>query len=145
MISPVPIQARSTSYITSNEVEGASEANASMAAVFRLEPFERFVFVMSVLEGYSNQECALLLNCMRQDVVTLRARALQHLALADVRLITPVAPNTEGFKNEQFLSLIGADEDGNFIGSCISTQTTLGFHFESLDERKDRSNVRETR
>ena len=37
------------------------------------------------------------------------------------------------------------DEDGNFIGSCISTQTTLGFHFESLDERKDRSIVRETR
>jgi len=108
MISPVPNQARSTSEITSNEVEGASEANASMAAVFRLEPFERFVFVMAVLEGYSNQECALLLNCMRQDVVTLRARALQHLALADVRLITPVAPNTEGFKNEQFLSLIGA-------------------------------------
>ena len=108
MISPVPNLARSTSEITSNQVEGASEENASIAAVFRLEPFERFVYVMAVLEGYSNQECALFLNCTRQDVITLRTRALQHLALADVRLITPVAPNTEGFKNEQFLSLIGA-------------------------------------
>ena len=35
------------------------------------------------------------------------------------------------------------DEDGNFMGA--HSQTTLGFHFESLDERKDRSNVRETR
>ena len=106
MISPVPDQARSTPEITFNHPEGASEANASIAAVVRLEPFERFVFVMSVLEGRSNQECAILLNCTRQDVITLRTRALQHLALADVRLITPVAPS--GLKNEQFLSLIGA-------------------------------------
>ena len=107
MISPVPNLARSTSEITSNQVEGASEENASIAAVFRLEPFERFVFVMSVLEGRSNQECAILLKCTRQDVITLRTRALQHLALADVRLITRVTPRGDGFKNEHF-SLIGA-------------------------------------
>ena len=106
MISPVPNQVRSTAEIISNQVEGASEANAAIAAVFRLEPFERFVFVMAVLEGYSNQECAILLNCTRQDVITLRTRALQHLALADVRLITRLTPS--GLKNEQFLSLVGA-------------------------------------
>jgi len=99
-------QARSTPETTSNQVEVASEENASIAAVFRLEPFERFVFVMAVLEGYSNQECAILLNCTRQDVITLRTRALQHLALADVRLITRLTPS--GLKNEQFLSLVGA-------------------------------------
>jgi DNA-directed RNA polymerase specialized sigma24 family protein len=32
-------------------------------AVLRLEDFERFVFVMSTLEQYSQHECALLLGC----------------------------------------------------------------------------------
>jgi hypothetical protein len=50
-----------------------------ISAVLALQPFERFVFVISVLEGYSDQECALLLGCTRQILVTARARALQQM------------------------------------------------------------------
>ena len=35
----------------------------AIARLLRLEHFERFVFVMSVLEKYSDQDCSVLLGC----------------------------------------------------------------------------------
>ena len=52
---------------------------AMIAAVIDLSAFDRFVFVMSVLERYSDQECSLLLNCSRTSVVAARIRALQQV------------------------------------------------------------------
>lgn len=49
-------------------------------AVSRLSTFERFVYVMSVLEHYTDQDCAVLLRCRRQQVVEGRMRAFQDLA-----------------------------------------------------------------
>jgi DNA-directed RNA polymerase specialized sigma24 family protein len=49
-------------------------------AVLGLEDFERFVFVISILEHYSEQDCALLLGCSVQQVREARARALQRMA-----------------------------------------------------------------
>lgn len=54
-----------------------------LAMVTRLDPLERFVFVMSLLEGYSDHECAVLLNRSRSEIVATRSRALQHLGDAD--------------------------------------------------------------
>lgn len=51
-----------------------------LASILGLLDFERFVFVLSVLCGYSDQECSLLLNCSRQDVREVRVLALQHIA-----------------------------------------------------------------
>ena len=45
--------------------------------------FERFVFVLSVLEGYPDRDCAGLLNCPAAAIVTARIRALEHLKLAE--------------------------------------------------------------
>jgi len=56
------------------------EAHAAIVGIVGLEDFERFVFVMSVLEGYSDQDCSVLLGCSRQDVREARTRTLQHLA-----------------------------------------------------------------
>lgn len=53
---------------------------AEIAAVIELPAFERFVLVMSVLESYSDQECALLLDSTRSDVMAARTRALQQIA-----------------------------------------------------------------
>lgn len=53
---------------------------SELEAVLRLEPLERFVFVMSALEGYSYQDCSILLGCSRQQVVDSRQRAMLHLA-----------------------------------------------------------------
>jgi len=56
------------------------EADAAIASILRLEDFERFVFVISVLEKHSDQDCSLLLGCSRQDVGETRMRALLHVA-----------------------------------------------------------------
>jgi DNA-directed RNA polymerase specialized sigma24 family protein len=50
-----------------------------MDAVLRLEDFERFVFIMSVLEHYSEHDCALLLDCSAREIRGARTRALKEL------------------------------------------------------------------
>jgi len=47
--------------------------------VLALEDFERFVFVMSVLERYSEHECSLFLNCSLHEIRDARARAIADL------------------------------------------------------------------
>ena len=50
-----------------------------VSAILGLAPLERFVFVMSVLERYSDNDCSLLLGCARRDIATLRTRAMRQL------------------------------------------------------------------
>ena len=59
------------------------DTDYAIAHILRLEHFERFVFVMSVLEKYSDQDCSVLLGCSRPDVGETRMRALPHLAEPD--------------------------------------------------------------
>jgi hypothetical protein len=47
--------------------------------VTKLDPFERFVFVMSVLERHSNWECSMLLACGMNEVAQAQMRALRQL------------------------------------------------------------------
>jgi DNA-directed RNA polymerase specialized sigma24 family protein len=49
-------------------------------AVLRLADFERFVFVMRVLECYRESECAFLLGCSASQVREACTRAIQALA-----------------------------------------------------------------
>jgi hypothetical protein len=57
-----------------------SAHDGGFAGVFALEVFERFVYVLSVLERYSDKDCALLLDVSIQKVREARARAEQHIA-----------------------------------------------------------------
>ena len=59
------------------------QADTAIASILGLGDFERFVFVMSVLERYPDQDCSVLLGCSRQDVREARMRALQHVAESD--------------------------------------------------------------
>lgn len=56
------------------------EKDALLENVVRLKPFERCVFVMSVLERISDCECSLLLSCTRGEVARGRRSAIAHLA-----------------------------------------------------------------
>jgi hypothetical protein len=49
-------------------------------SVLGLADFERFVFVVCVLERYREHDCALLLNCSASEVREARTHALQALA-----------------------------------------------------------------
>jgi hypothetical protein len=59
------------------------DADCAIGSILRLENFERFVFVMSVLEKYSDQDCCVLLGCPRQDIGETRMRALLQVAESD--------------------------------------------------------------
>lgn len=75
-----------------------------LAAVVKLPPFERFVFVMSVLEGYSDQDCKTLLGCTRQDVIAARARALEQVAAFAARRVPDVALDSRAAKPEAVMA-----------------------------------------
>jgi hypothetical protein len=59
-----------------------SEMPAEIHAVLALRSFERFAFILSVLEGYSDQDAALLLGCTRQALISARVRAEQQIGRA---------------------------------------------------------------
>jgi hypothetical protein len=82
MIMPVPEHGYNSSIIS---VKGPamSGRNKFFAAVLALRAFERFVFVMSILEGQSDEDCRILLRCSRRDVMIARALALKRLASTD--------------------------------------------------------------
>jgi DNA-directed RNA polymerase specialized sigma24 family protein len=58
---------------------GTDDQRPEITAVLEMRPFDRFVFVLSVLEGYSDYECAILLNSTRRDVLAARIRAFEHI------------------------------------------------------------------
>jgi len=81
MVQPRPDV--STSHDSSNGSSGhAMTEVAEIAEVVELPVFERFAFVMSVLEGYSDQECSLLLGCTRGEVNAARTCGLQRIGQA---------------------------------------------------------------
>lgn len=59
---------------------GKPEVDQLVRAVAGLATFQRFVFVLSVLEGYSITESAALLACTAGDVLAARAEAFKHVA-----------------------------------------------------------------
>jgi DNA-directed RNA polymerase specialized sigma24 family protein len=56
-----------------------AELEATIISVTSLPLLDRFVFVMSVLEGYSVRECSVLLNCSPTAVLEARIHALLML------------------------------------------------------------------
>jgi hypothetical protein len=79
MLRPMPEHPDSLPVIPGKGLSRLAENN-SFAAIVALGAFERFVYVMSILEGQSEQECAILLRCSRRDVVFARVLALTGLA-----------------------------------------------------------------
>jgi hypothetical protein len=58
----------------------ATHGQNKLNSLAKLDPLERFVFVMSVLERYSDRDCALLLGCNPTKVSPARRKALRRLA-----------------------------------------------------------------
>ena len=83
-INPRPTEenGRSNSAAVSGNGKTPPMGQVEIAGVLALEPFERFVYVLTVLERYSDQDCSLLLGCARRDVVAARARAFEQIGSA---------------------------------------------------------------
>lgn len=58
----------------------ANEMDPSARSFLQLDRFDRFVFVISVLEGYTVPECAALLGGSPREVEQARVRALKQIA-----------------------------------------------------------------
>jgi hypothetical protein len=85
MIMPAPEHADKVSIITLKASPISDEDNDPLIAILLLDSFERFVFVMSTLEGQSDAECAVLLRCSRRDVMMARVLAVKRQSSTDAR------------------------------------------------------------
>jgi hypothetical protein len=95
-----PMRERSGQLSTQHPVAGkVLETTSAMplSAILGLKRFERFVFVLSVLERYPDQDCKLLLGCSREDVVNARARAVESIAAFEVGSTQRVPPGADEF------------------------------------------------
>lgn len=82
LIKPRPGDASSSlrsASVDSHYETRPAQRYVEVSAVLGLEPFERFVYVMTVFEHYSDHECSLLMGCPRWDVVQTRTRALEGI------------------------------------------------------------------
>jgi DNA-directed RNA polymerase specialized sigma24 family protein len=83
IIKPTPKQAYGWAFHR-NARSVVSAAYQPFAAITSLSAFERFVFVISVIEGLSQEECAALLKCSVEDVAIGRERVREVIAVEDV-------------------------------------------------------------
>ena len=82
MIMPTPQYADSVS-LMSLARSGIQAENNPFAAILLMDAFDRFVFVMSILEEQSDEECAHLLRCSQRDVTIARLVALKRQSNTD--------------------------------------------------------------
>jgi DNA-directed RNA polymerase specialized sigma24 family protein len=86
-MSPAPF-GPARHYLLGHRSDLNFDQDVSIKCLLELPAFDRFVFAMSVLEGYSDRDCALLLGCSSADVVAARIRAFQQIS----RRITGMYP-----------------------------------------------------
>lgn len=82
IIMPTPEHTDNFSFISLKRAARPGRTNL-FAAIMALNAFERFVFVMSILEGQSDDECSTLLRCSKRDVMIARELAIKRLASTD--------------------------------------------------------------
>ena len=93
------------------------QARYVIGSILCLEDFERFVFVMSVLEKYTDHDCSVLLGCSRREISETRMRALLHLAESSGQR----PPDRVGFDAEDHEHTLTRDKtDGT---TALSTRT----------------------
>ena len=76
----LPGSSPSATVFPHSEQSSSSGGHFDLETVLTLGDFERFVFVMSLLENYSHHECALLLGCSVSEIRQARVHALEELA-----------------------------------------------------------------
>jgi DNA-directed RNA polymerase specialized sigma24 family protein len=70
------------------QLSSSPRGHFELAAILALKDFERVVFVLSVLDQYSVEECAVLLGSSLSQIREARMRALQEL-VSSVDLVFP--------------------------------------------------------
>jgi DNA-directed RNA polymerase specialized sigma24 family protein len=97
MISPARLQPETAT----GNLGQFSDADTAVAAITSLQPFERFVYVLSVLEKYPDRECATLLDCTPGQVIEARTQALRQVVSVGDRRAAETAPPRVGAQLKQ--------------------------------------------
>jgi DNA-directed RNA polymerase specialized sigma24 family protein len=98
-IAPLPTRHGALPEAAEAQWQNGNDFESIAAVVASWEPFERFVFVMAVLEGYGLRECAALLACPVQDVIAAKSFAMQRLSSQSRR--EDVSPDREQVRRNQ--------------------------------------------
>lgn len=80
MMKPARKHFEHTAQMFSVTAGQASGSNQLLEEVVALPAFERFVYVMTVLERFSDQDCKLLLGSTRREILISRLDAMKRLA-----------------------------------------------------------------
>jgi hypothetical protein len=83
MMKPAPENADHWPLVSVQRTSVASLNNNLLAAIVSLSAFERFVFVMSILERMSDGDCLSLLRCSRPELASARELAVRFLATTE--------------------------------------------------------------
>lgn len=83
MIKPAPEATDQSPLVRVKQAPVPSPNNNILAAIVSLCDFERFVFVMSILERISDGDCLTFLRCSRRDLALARELAVRFLATTD--------------------------------------------------------------
>jgi hypothetical protein len=135
VINPKPVERSKHSspvLVNSNGKTPATGQQVEITAVLGLEQFERFVFVMTVLERYSDQDCSLLLGCARRDVLAARTRALQQIGrVIELHLQQPLTANPEKpvldeRSSSAFENLLHVGNFGKSQNTTLRTRMEMG-------------------
>ena len=84
MIAPRPDHASGTALAVhlkpNRALQTVRDRDGVITSVLELADFERFAFVLSVLERCPDQDCSVLMGCTLQQIRDARVRALQQIA-----------------------------------------------------------------
>jgi hypothetical protein len=128
VINPRPVEgnAYSSVSVNSNGKTLPAEQQVGIPAILQLEPFERFVYIMTILERHSDQDCSLLLGCARRDVLAARSRAIQRIAsVSELHGKQSLTANSEKS---------GSDERGSELELPQFTFSTFDVHTASTKD-----------
>ena len=89
MVRPRPADRSITGSTSDGSEDNPCLQRREITAIVELPTFDRFAFVLSVLERYSDQECSLLLSCTRSDVMAARIRAMQEIGQSERSISSP--------------------------------------------------------
>ena len=92
--APTPSSSTSMDSTAGGTLLNIRDRQFILDSLLALPDFERFVFVMSVLERLPDQDCAFLLGCSADDVRNARLRTLERIA-ASARTSVPLVEAKE--------------------------------------------------
>jgi hypothetical protein len=78
LVNPVPEEPNRQPF-TSIQWHSRLVHDNIIGSILTLGAFERFVFVVSLLERQSDEECSALLSCRRRDIQVARVKAMKSL------------------------------------------------------------------